>query len=112
MCVSHGRWLLLQVLSPAYSPGRPAEHRHQATVTALYLMMGRGLESLQVGGQTALHPGSLPSRSNPDACMLSSSSGRPGNTVPRDGNGNFFVPYDHAAKGPGPLNFHCRISIL
>lgn len=38
----------LQVLSPAYSPANPGEHRHEATTGALYLMMGRGLERLQV----------------------------------------------------------------
>lgn len=38
----------LQVLSPAYSPANPEEHRHEATTGALYLMMGRGLERLQV----------------------------------------------------------------
>jgi len=36
------------VLSAAYSPAAPDEHRLEATAEALYLMMGRGLERLPV----------------------------------------------------------------
>ena len=39
----------LHVLSAAYSPASPDEHRLEATAEALYLMMGRGLERLPVG---------------------------------------------------------------
>ena len=38
----------LHVLSAAYSPAAPDEHRLEATAEALYLMMGRGLERLPV----------------------------------------------------------------
>ena len=37
-----------QVLSAAYSPARPGEQRQEARIAGLYLMMGRGLERLQV----------------------------------------------------------------
>ena len=36
------------MLSAAYSPAAPDEHRLEATAEALYLMMGRGLERLPV----------------------------------------------------------------
>jgi translation elongation factor EF-G len=38
----------VHVLSAAYTPAEPDRLRTEATVGALYLMMGRGLERLQV----------------------------------------------------------------
>lgn len=40
--------MLAQVLSAAYSPARPEQLRGEARISGLYLMMGRGLERLQV----------------------------------------------------------------
>lgn len=41
--------LRVHVLSAAYNPSQPfSKHRQIATLGNLYLMMGRGLESLQV----------------------------------------------------------------
>ncbi len=39
----------VHVLSAAYDPSRPGEQRQSAVLGQLYLMMGRGLERLQVG---------------------------------------------------------------
>lgn len=40
----------VQVLAPTYNPADPeAGLRQEATVNGLYLMMGRGLERLEVG---------------------------------------------------------------
>lgn len=39
---------LAQVLSAAYSPAQPDQLRQEGRVSGLYLMMGRGLERLQV----------------------------------------------------------------
>ena len=52
----------LHVLSAAYSPATPDEHRLEATAEALYLMMGRGLERLPV--QSALHASRVNMRNN------------------------------------------------
>lgn len=38
-----------QVLPATYNPADPASERQEVSVSALYLMMGRGLERLQVG---------------------------------------------------------------
>jgi ribosome assembly protein 1 len=40
----------VHVLSAAYDPSKPDEQRQSAVLSALYLMMGRGLERLQVRG--------------------------------------------------------------
>lgn len=40
----------VHVLPPSYNPADPASEAQQAQLGALYLMMGRGLERLQVGG--------------------------------------------------------------
>jgi hypothetical protein len=49
----------LHVLSAAYSPASPDEHRLEATAEALYLMMGRGLERLPVCAPRILAPASI-----------------------------------------------------
>lgn len=46
----------VQVLSAAYSPARPGELRQEGRVAGLYLMMGRGLERLQVLSTSHMHP--------------------------------------------------------
>ena len=40
--------LTLQVLAANYSPAAPDAARQEARISGLYLMMGRGLERLQV----------------------------------------------------------------
>ncbi len=56
----HGRQgAALHVLSAAYSPASPDEHRLEATAEALYLMMGRGLERLPVCAPRILAPASI-----------------------------------------------------
>jgi hypothetical protein len=44
---------IAQVLSAAYSPGQPDQLRQEGRVSGLYLMMGRGLERLQVPATAA-----------------------------------------------------------
>lgn len=44
---------IAQVLSAAYSPAQPEQLRQEGRVSGLYLMMGRGLERLQVPATTA-----------------------------------------------------------
>jgi hypothetical protein len=47
-CCSTGMIPSAQVLSAAYSPAQPDQLRQEGRVSGLYLMMGRGLERLQV----------------------------------------------------------------
>ncbi len=43
----------VHVLPATYNPADPASERQDTALGALYLMMGRGLERLQVGGRVA-----------------------------------------------------------